>query len=41
MAELTNSVVFLSMAALSQTLSDRGLWRWLIRECGPATSAAS
>ena len=40
-AVLTNSEGFLSMAALFQTLSDRGLWRWLTRECGPATSAAS
>ena len=39
--ELTNSVVFSSTAGLSPTLSDRGLSRWPIRECGPATSAAS
>ena len=31
----------MSMAVLFQTLSDRGLLRWLTRECGPATSAAS
>ena len=41
MAVLTNSEGFLSMAVLFQTLSDRGLLRWLTRECGPATSAAS
>ena len=41
MVELTNSVVFSSMAGLSRTLSDRGLWRWPTRECGPVTSVAS
>ena len=41
MVELTNSVGFSSTVGLSQTLLDRGLWRWPTRECGPVTSAAS